>query len=102
MSGIGVNREPVNSSPVADSTSALLLKANGKRIFLSIYNPEAEDVYVAFGDDAVFGQGSLFVPAKGHLKIEIIEEKDTWACNSIYGITNGPTITLEATEVTLP
>ena len=98
MSGIGPYKQPVDSSVTVDGTSKEILPSNTGRVSASIENLGSTRVFIAFGADAVLGQGRS-IPSGATKEIEIQNELDMWAQNFISGITDGTSVDLSVSEV---
>jgi hypothetical protein len=96
---VGAFKQPVDSSLTANGVAQDALAYNAKRLNAVIENHGTAIVWVAFGADAVLGQGHS-IPAGGVGFINIETDADTWMGDRVSVITDGTPCDLAISEVT--
>lgn len=101
MGTVGPHKQPVDSSKTVNGTSSKILEYNTGRLSVSVRNLGTVSVFIAFGADAVLGQGRS-IPVDSILEIEIEKDLDVWMANYISAITDGTSVNLAISETSKP
>ena len=87
-----------NSSAEVGSENVLVLAENSDRVYLRITNNSPDKIYLALGEDAVYGSGISLIPQGDSF---VLPQGESMWKGSVYAISNGKTKTIcicEGTE----